>query len=329
MSDKKQRKSPEQSATLYKLGTKKTGLDGNTWIIAENKNKIKRWKLFKVKQTNSKPIKKSTSKVNKKSVPKKPIKKTIKKENPLETILYDKRTKKLQRYYRGKWYTVTANNLSDIKLGKEEYNKYSWPKSFNLQIVANMLQKDEKIEKIGKLDITSGHVGIGELLYHEAPIKKGMYDIYKYCGSLIMIKTGMDIADEEYKLTNISVGCDIGMFSFNDAIRLRKHLSKKDLSKNNITKVFGMRFPNIDTIIFTDKNRRIKPTVDAYYVYESDIDRNLDRRNPIAIFAGNRYGDGGFAVYKSKNGYLIHSAGLEKRLVIYGTIKDRIKNLNL
>ena len=30
------RKSPEQSATLYKLGTKKTGNDENKWIIVEN-----------------------------------------------------------------------------------------------------------------------------------------------------------------------------------------------------------------------------------------------------------------------------------------------------
>ena len=32
------RKSPTQSATLYKVGTKKKGNDGNTWIIVENKN---------------------------------------------------------------------------------------------------------------------------------------------------------------------------------------------------------------------------------------------------------------------------------------------------
>lgn len=41
------RKSPTASATLYKIGTKKTGNDGNTWIIVENKNGIKRWQLYK------------------------------------------------------------------------------------------------------------------------------------------------------------------------------------------------------------------------------------------------------------------------------------------
>lgn len=42
----KQRKSPEESATLYKIGIKKKGNDGNTWIITENKNGVKRWKLY-------------------------------------------------------------------------------------------------------------------------------------------------------------------------------------------------------------------------------------------------------------------------------------------
>lgn len=42
------RKSPTESATLYKIGTKKKGNDNNIWIIVENKNGIKRWKLYKI-----------------------------------------------------------------------------------------------------------------------------------------------------------------------------------------------------------------------------------------------------------------------------------------
>jgi hypothetical protein len=41
------RPSPTQSATLYTIGTKKTGNDGNTWIITQNVNGTKRWKLYK------------------------------------------------------------------------------------------------------------------------------------------------------------------------------------------------------------------------------------------------------------------------------------------
>jgi hypothetical protein len=41
------RKSPAESATLYAIGTKKTGLDGNKWIITETKTGVKRWKMFR------------------------------------------------------------------------------------------------------------------------------------------------------------------------------------------------------------------------------------------------------------------------------------------
>lgn len=62
---KKERPSPTASATLYKVNTKKTGNDGNTWIVTENKNKIKRWKLLRKKnyqKSKSKTKKKMKSK---------------------------------------------------------------------------------------------------------------------------------------------------------------------------------------------------------------------------------------------------------------------------
>ena len=40
---KKDRPSPSESATLFDNGTKRKGNDGNTWIVSENKNKIKKW----------------------------------------------------------------------------------------------------------------------------------------------------------------------------------------------------------------------------------------------------------------------------------------------
>jgi len=43
----KQRPSPSESATLYKVGTKKTGNDKNKYIVVENKNKVKRWQKYK------------------------------------------------------------------------------------------------------------------------------------------------------------------------------------------------------------------------------------------------------------------------------------------
>ena len=38
------RPSPSVSATLFNVGIKKKGGDGNMWIIVENKNGVKRWK---------------------------------------------------------------------------------------------------------------------------------------------------------------------------------------------------------------------------------------------------------------------------------------------
>ena len=73
------RPSPSESATLYKVGIKKTGNDGNKWIIAENKIGVKKWKLYKKVTSKKVTSKKITSK-------KKVIKK--KKENPWYPQIY-------------------------------------------------------------------------------------------------------------------------------------------------------------------------------------------------------------------------------------------------
>jgi len=52
-----ERKGPSKSATLYEVGTKKNGNDGNTWIIQKNKNGVKKWVLFKKKVSKKNSIK--------------------------------------------------------------------------------------------------------------------------------------------------------------------------------------------------------------------------------------------------------------------------------
>jgi len=81
------RKSPEKSATLYKLGTKKKGLDGNIWIIKESVNGVKRWTLYrkqdykiqvsKKKTKNESSKKGSSKKMSKKGSKNKPKKKSL------------------------------------------------------------------------------------------------------------------------------------------------------------------------------------------------------------------------------------------------------------
>jgi hypothetical protein len=58
-----ERKSPSKSATLYKIGIKKKGNDGNTWIIVADKNNVKRWSLYKkVSKKSSKKVYRTVSK---------------------------------------------------------------------------------------------------------------------------------------------------------------------------------------------------------------------------------------------------------------------------
>lgn len=69
MSKKTDRKSPAKSATLFAVGTKQKGLDGNMWIIAQASNGVKRWS----KVTDTK-VKKSSGSKSKKSLKKKSTK---------------------------------------------------------------------------------------------------------------------------------------------------------------------------------------------------------------------------------------------------------------
>jgi hypothetical protein len=65
------RPSPTESATLYKVGTVKTGNDGNKWIISESSNGVKRWKLYRKvgsKKVGSKKGKVGSKKVDTKKV---------------------------------------------------------------------------------------------------------------------------------------------------------------------------------------------------------------------------------------------------------------------
>jgi len=83
MSTVSTRKSPTESATLYKIGTKKKGNDGQTWIVVENKNNVKKWQVYKRRVRDSyikdlKSEKKTSIKPIKKRISKKTSKKNIK-----------------------------------------------------------------------------------------------------------------------------------------------------------------------------------------------------------------------------------------------------------
>ena len=60
----KTRKSPDESATKFSVGTRKKGNDGNLWEIILTKNNVKRWKLVSNKTQKSKLSKNKTLKVS-------------------------------------------------------------------------------------------------------------------------------------------------------------------------------------------------------------------------------------------------------------------------
>jgi len=63
---RKDRPSPSESATKFKVGTKKKGGDGNMWIVVMNKNKVKRWAKLKkgVKKVKKHVKKEKVSKID-------------------------------------------------------------------------------------------------------------------------------------------------------------------------------------------------------------------------------------------------------------------------
>ena len=101
------RKSPTESATLYKVGPKKIGNDGNKWIIVENKNNVKKWQLYnrRIKESFKKEEKNPSVKPIKKRVSKK-----ISLKNVKTTDLYD-----LPKIKKNNWNKWLENLTSDQK----------------------------------------------------------------------------------------------------------------------------------------------------------------------------------------------------------------------
>ena len=66
----KTRYSPSESATLYEIGTFMTGNDKNTWIVTQNKNGVKRWKLYVKQPTKEDVLKDSFSHLDLYDIPK-------------------------------------------------------------------------------------------------------------------------------------------------------------------------------------------------------------------------------------------------------------------
>ena len=87
-------------------------------------------------------------------------------------------------------------------------------KWFNFDYVYNKLKIKPKL--LCTLDIRSGVIGIGELLYKVYHVKKGFYHIYYLDGTLIAIHESDKLDNQTYHLTKDRIECDVGMFAFHD-----------------------------------------------------------------------------------------------------------------
>lgn len=239
----KDRPSPPESATLFEVGTKRVGGDGNIWVI-KLYGKTKRWV-------------------------------------PVKSVIDE----------------------SDIKI------KNDLIISFNLDTIIRKLKSKPK--KIGELEITGSKIGVGELIYNDLPAKKGWYDIYTYHKSLIAVGPDTFGNDKVFELTKYYADCDIGMFAFNDTIPIRPERKGK----------FGKIFPGFYIDLLSPGSPNQIRNTDVYYIYETDLIMNqntetdVDDSNPIAIFAGNGYGDGSFHIYRSGKNYLIMSEELNNKIL--------------
>ena len=180
-----------------------------------------------------------------------------------------------------RWCLFDPSILKAASFSENEITK------IDLDIIISKLRLGEPIF-LGELNITTNKIGIGELRYEEFPARKGVYNIYRYLHSLIAIHDKYG-ETKKFKATDDFVGCDMGMFSFNDA-----------------------GFPNMDFII-GNQPHQIRQNAhckhyDAYYIYNSDIESG----DPKAIFIGNGIGDGGFPIFKGSDAYLIMSLQLEE-----------------
>jgi hypothetical protein len=188
---------------------------------------------------------------------------------------------------------------------------------------AKAVFKHYKPLHIGKLNITSTKIGLGEIMYNEASSKKGMWNIYYCQGSLIAIHESTKLTDMKFVKTKYMANCDLGMFAFMD-IKSTKKLSEENqddtdsrLAKKYLKK--NIHLMNSENIIKISNKTKIKG-VNAFYVYENDlIDKPEEKKSAkdnkkVAIFAENMYGDGSFSIYRAPGAYWIMSNIIENYL---------------
>lgn len=183
------RLSPTESATLYKIGTKKKGNDGNIWIIKEDKNNVKRWKIYKKLETNKKnSVDKSEKKIKIYDMPFESVYyedtkfKNINIIDELSLTKIQSSMKKLTsenllKYYR-KYPFDTEDIVSQVKKAKLIFNAYTKPNRKTYVEIYIVPKKDNVIPKKTIINIKkwiNGQISDG---FGENGISIGKYRLY-------------------------------------------------------------------------------------------------------------------------------------------------------
>jgi hypothetical protein len=122
------RQGPSESATIFPVGTKKRGNDGNMWVIIQTKNS-KRWsKVNKTKKTNN-------QKDNKNKTKKYTIHKSKKND-----ISVDKLRQLLKKY------DASFNGSKEAMAQKLFRLRRATIESADLELIYNLLDKGQKIK---------------------------------------------------------------------------------------------------------------------------------------------------------------------------------------
>jgi hypothetical protein len=216
-----ERKSPTQSATLYKIGTNKKGNDGNIWIIVENKNNIKKWQLYK------KPTKIEKTQ-----------KKIILKDIPIEQ-LYEK-----VDFKKNNWNKWLENCTPELKLFVNRIRKsYTDLKKLKLKII-------EVIEPPSKAAYWVDNYP-SDYAQHYYP---KYYEDYKNITPHIVFRFKIDFnfhLQTDYK--QICIESNINNLSNDNKTKLIKYLDKKftkqyalyPIIENDYSLHFCLKNPNI------------------------------------------------------------------------------------
>lgn len=271
--------------------------------------------------SKSKPIKKTASKTKTASKSKSKSKTTSKSKSkrvgPSDSAtLFPKGTVK-KGNDGNKWIViVTANKIKKWQKISTSDDEKQLKKDIGSSIIKfdtddNIVSLDmgsiktSKPRLLTKFRISSNQIGVGELLFHTMPAKKGEYNIYELHGSLIAVRSDDNLIDQTFKLSNKTAYCDVGSFAFNDSKRVEKYIKRKSKVSH-----YGISFPYYHDDVY-DYNRN-KKDKNWWLIFEKDLEVEEDNPDaddiaPLAVMASNNYGDGSFPIYKCGYNYMILS----------------------